>query len=65
MLSLLVYIVFTLVVVGLVLYLINFIPLVAPIPQLIRVVVIIFAVLWIISLMLPLAGGLHAPSYVR
>jgi hypothetical protein len=55
---LLIYIVFTLIVVGLLLYLINFLPLAAPIPQLIRVVVIIFAVLWVISLVLPGLGGL-------
>ena len=64
MLSLLIYIIVTLIVVGLLLYLVNFLPLSPPIPQLIRVVVVIFAVLWIISLLLPMVGS-GTPHFIR
>lgn len=52
----LIQVIIALVIVGLALYLIQFIPMAAPFPQIIRVVVIVCVVLWLLSLLVPMVS---------
>lgn len=48
-----------LIVIGLVLYLLDLLPLDAKIRSLIRIVVVVFVILWLLTLFLPALGTVH------